>query len=136
MGVIIIAKYNSKLTPELSAQFCKALRQGYSLNGACGHVGITFQTYRNWYTRGEKAKSGKYRQFKCDVDAANNTAIYNVEKVIIDNIPTNPNDAKWWLTHRTDLYNERTYNETKIEANVKTEILTRLERPLPELKEE
>ena len=49
----------------------------------------------------------------------------------------NTQDAKWWLTkRRPELYAERTFNETKVEADVKTELLTRLERPLPELEKE
>ena len=60
----------TKLTPELSAKFCEAIAKGHSREGACGAVDISYQTYRNWYKKGEKAKSGKFKQFKCDVDAA------------------------------------------------------------------
>lgn len=126
----------TKLTPELSKKFCEAIAKGHSLEGACGYVNISFQTYRNWYKKGEKAKSGKYCQFKYDVDAAKDKATHFVESVIVDNLIDNPKDAKWWLTkRRPDTYGDRTYNETKIDANVKTELLAKLERPLPELEE-
>lgn len=132
-----MAKNNEKLTPELSAKFCEAIAKGHSIEGACGYVGIAFQTYRNWIIRGEKAKGGKYKQFLCDVEKAHDEATRMVEQVIIDSIPMNTQDAKWWLTkRRPELYAERTFNETKVEADVKTELLTRLERPLPELEKE
>jgi hypothetical protein len=130
-----MARYNMKLTPELSARFCEAISKGHSIEGACGVVGITSQTYRNWYNRGEKAKSGKYKQFYCDVDAARSKAVSNAEQPIINAIPEDVATAKWWLIkHRSDLYGEKTFNETKIDADVK--LLEKLERPLPELKDD
>lgn len=122
-----MARYNAKFTPELSKKFCEALEKGHSIEGACGAVGISFQTYRNWYTKGEKAKSGKYKQFICDVQTAQEKATNMVEKVILDNIPTNPQDAKWWLTkRRPDIYADKTYNETKLDANVQSEVTVNL----------
>ena len=130
-------KYNSKLTPELSDKLCEAIAKGYSIPAACSTVGIVVQTYYNWFYRGEKAKSGKYRQFYCDVNNAKDKATHFVESVIIDNIPDNPKDAKWWLTkRRPETYGDRTYTEAKIEADVKTELLAKLERPLPELEDD
>ena len=132
-----MARYNVKFTPELAAKFCEAIAKGHSIEGACGAVNISHQTYRNWYIKGENAKSGKYKQFKCDVDAAKDKATHLVESIIVDNLIDNPKDAKWWLTkRRPDTYCDRTYNETKIDANVKTELLAKLERPLPELEED
>ena len=132
-----MARYNMKLTPELSAKFCEAIAKGHSLEGACGAVGITFQTYRNWYVKGEEAKRGKFKQFKCDVDAAKDKATHLVEGIVIESMVNNPNDAKWWLTKRRfNIYGDRTFNETKIDADVKTEVLAKLERPLPELKDD
>ena len=130
-------KYNCKLTPKISARICDAIEKGHSIQGACGFAEISEPTFYNWIHRGEKAKSGKYKQFVCDVELAKAKATQRVEQVIIDNIPLNPNDAKWWLTkRRPDIYADRTYNETKLEADVKTELLAKLERPLPELKED
>lgn len=130
-------RYNSKLTPELSAKLCEALAKGYSIPAACSVVGIVEQTYRNWYNRGEQAKTGKYRQFYCDANNAKDKATHLVETVIIDAIPSDVGTAKWWLVkHKPDLYGERQFNETKIEADVKADVLTKLERPLPELKDD
>ena len=120
-------KYNRKLTPELSKNLCEAIAKGHSIPAACSVVGIVTQTYYNWYNRGEKAKSGQYRQFYCDVNNAQDQATHYVESVILDNLPTNPNDAKWWLTkRRPDTYADRTYNETKLDANVQSEVTVNL----------
>ena len=130
-------KYNSKLTPELSAKLCEALSEGHSILAACSTVGIVEQTYRNWYNRGKEAKSGKYKQFYCDVTNARNKAAHKLESIVIESAVDNPKDAKWLLTKKfPDIYGDRTYNETKIDANIKTELLAKLERPLPELEDD
>ena len=118
-------KYNDKLTPELQNKFCEAIRKGHSIDGACGAVGIVKQTYYNWYEKGENAKSGKHRDFYCAVEKAKSEATQLVEQVILNNIPYDPKDAKWWLTkRRPDIYADRT--ETKIQATVDTEITVNL----------
>ena len=127
-------KYNVKLTPELSKKFCEVIMNGHSINAACGKLGIVRQTFYNWYNKGKTAKSGKFKQFACDVDNAQDIAAHRVESIVIESAADNPKDAKWLLTKKfPDIYGDRTYNETKIDANVKTELLAKLERPLPEL---
>ena len=127
-------KYNSKLTDEVSEKLCEAIIKGHSIRAACGYVDITEPTFYSWYNRGEEAKSGKYRQFYCDVNNAKSRATMKVEQPILDAIPSDVATAKWWLVkHNPDLYGDRTFTEAKVEADVKTELLTKLERPLPEL---
>ena len=129
--------YNAKLTPELSAKFCEALAKGHSIEAACAYADIVFQTYRNWYKRGEKAKSGKYKQFKCDVDNAKDKALLQAEKTIVDAISHEVKDAKWWLTkRRPDLYGERQYNETKLNATVESDITINLLERVKEKRQE
>ena len=130
-------KYNAKLTDEVSARLCEAIIKGHSIEAACGYADISKPTFYNWYNRGETARSGKYRQFYWDIENAKDKASLFVESVIIDSIPDNPKDAKWWLTkRRPDTYGDRTFTEAKVEADVKTELLTKLERPLPELEDD
>ena len=122
-----MAKYNAKLTPEVSDKICEALEKGHSIKGACGCVGIHETTYYNWYNRGQEAKSGKYKQFACDVDNARAKATCNVEAVILNVIPESPQDAKWWLSkHNPETYVDRQYNETKLNAKVDAEITVNL----------
>ena len=130
-------KYNAKLTPELSEKFCEILMKGHSINAACGEVGIVRKTFYNWYNKGKKAKSGKFKQFKCDVDNAQDIAAHKLESIVIESAADNPKDAKWLLTKKfPDLYGDRQFNETKIEADVTSELLLKLERPLPELQDD
>ena len=132
-----MAKYNSKLTTEVCSKICKALKKGHSIRGACGYAGIGERTYYEWYNRGQQAKSGKYKQFVCDVDNARQAATFDVEDVVIDAIPNDVNTAKWWLVkHNPDTYGDRQYNETKVDANIQSEMLLKLERPLPELNDD
>ena len=120
-------KNNDKLTPELQEKFCEAIEKGHSIDGACGYVGISEQTYYNWCKKGQKSKSGKHHDFCCAVDKAKRKATYFVESVIVDNIPDNSKDAKWWLTKRIpDLYADRTYNETKLDAQVESKVTVNL----------
>ena len=130
-------KYNAKLTPELSSRFCEAISKGHSIGAACAIVGISRQTYYNWYDKGKTAKSSKYKQFYCDVDNAEDKATHRAEKPIIDAIPHDAREAKWWLIkRRQDLYGERSFNETKVEAEITSDLLVKLERPLPELEDD
>lgn len=130
-------KYNRKLTPELSDKLCEALAKGYSIPAACSVVGIVVQTYYNWYNKGRDAKSGKFKQFFCDVNNAQDKATYSVETVIIDSIPDNPKDAKWWLTkRRPDTYGDRQYNETTIDAKVESDVTLNLLNRVKEKRQE
>lgn len=120
-------RYNCKLTPEISEEICKAIEKGHSIAGACGIAEITEPTFYNWIKRGNEAKSGKYKQFVCDVELAKAKATQRAEKVILDVMPESPQDAKWWLTkHRPDIYVDRVINETKLEAEVKSEVTVNL----------
>ncbi len=53
----------SKLTPEVQKRLVEAIKAGNYYEAACGFAGIGYSTFRRWMIRGEKAKSGKYRQF-------------------------------------------------------------------------
>ena len=120
-------RYNCKLTPEISEEICKAIEKGHSIAGACGIAEITEPTFYNWIKRGNEAKSGKYKQFVCDVELAKAKATQRAEKVILDVMPESPQDAKWWLTkHRPDIYVDRVFNETKVDAKVETEVTVNL----------
>ena len=120
-----MAKYNAKLTPEVSKKICEAIEKGHSIRGACGHAGIHESTYYAWYNRGQEVKSGKYKQFVCDVDQAKAKATCDVEKVILNVIPESPQDAKWWLSkHNPETYVDR--QETRVEAKVESEVTVNL----------
>ncbi len=62
-SVVIIMARPSKLTPEVTKRLTEAIRAGNYYEAACGYAGIGYSTFRAWMVRGEKAKSGKYREF-------------------------------------------------------------------------
>ena len=106
----------SKLTPQLQAEFCKALENGASILGACGHVGITEPTYYNWIKRANEAKTKtKYVKFKECVETAKEKALFNFEQVIVSASMEHWQAAAWMLERRyPNMYGKR----DKIEADV------------------
>lgn len=53
----------TKLTPTVQAILIEAIEIGAHYETACALAGITFQTFRNWQIRGEKAGKGVYFEF-------------------------------------------------------------------------
>lgn len=106
----------SKLTPQLQEEFCKAIENGASILGACGHVGITEKTYYNWIHRAEEAKTRtKYVKFKECVETAKEKALFNFEQVIVSASMEHWQAAAWMLERRyPNMYGKR----EKIEADV------------------
>ena len=64
----------SKLTPEVTKRLTEAIRAGNYYEAACGYAGIGYSTFRVWMTKGEKAKSGKYREFMDAIKKAEHEA--------------------------------------------------------------
>jgi hypothetical protein len=121
------AKYNKKLTPQLRNKLSEAIAKGHSIEGACGTVGINRTTYYDWYHKGENEEADEYVQFKCAMDNAHNEATHLMESIVIESAVENVKDAKWWLTkRRPDIYADKIYNETKLEADVKSEVTVNL----------
>jgi transposase len=53
----------SKLTDEVEARICDALRLGYPHEAAAAAAGITARTYYSWKSKGEKGDGDRYVQF-------------------------------------------------------------------------
>ena len=64
----------SKLTPEITKRLTEAIRAGNYYEAACAYAGIAYSTFREWMVKGEKAKSGKYREFMEAVKKAEHEA--------------------------------------------------------------
>jgi hypothetical protein len=52
----------SKLTPEVLARLCDALRAGDFYQNACRFAGVDYSSFRRWMVKGEKAKRGEFRE--------------------------------------------------------------------------
>ena len=53
----------SKLTPEVQEKICEYVRQGLTYEIAARAAGISESTFYRWRERGERARSGKFREF-------------------------------------------------------------------------
>lgn len=53
----------SKLTPQVQARICRAIRRGMSLPKAAKYGGIDYATFKLWMRKGRESKSGKFFAF-------------------------------------------------------------------------
>jgi transposase len=60
----------SKLTPEVQAKVCAAIRKGVHLETAAAAAGIGRATIYRWIEQGEAEESGPYREFRDSVRKA------------------------------------------------------------------
>lgn len=80
----------SKFTKEITEKIIKLRREGASIQMCADMVGISESTIRAWVKKGEKAKTGQYREFYrnmkkgkssvCDVSPEKNEQNQRVEK--------------------------------------------------------
>ena len=128
-----------KLTDELCDEICKDITQGVPIKHAAIAHGISESTFYNWMDKGKKAKSGKFCKFFNKVNEAKSQAIKLRAKRICKAGKSNWQADAWWL-ERVDPENfgrrETIKQDVTLDANVRTELLAKLERPLPELKDD
>jgi len=87
----------TKLTPELQDKLVEYLSAGNYTCVACGLVGIHVSTFCRWMSIGEKAKSGKYREFYEAIKKAEAAR----EATWIKYIDSDPSwQSKAWLLER------------------------------------
>ena len=124
----------TKFTKEICETLCTLHEDGLPQKTCADLVGIDRKTLYNWIQKGKKAKSGKYKEFYHQWQRANAKFIQTHQSHISEN--------KDWRAHQyllqvtdpeTYVITEKTENETKIQGDIRTETLNRLERPLPEL---
>ena len=62
-GGIVPGGRPSKLSPEVKQRLFKAIKTMCTYEVACAYAGISYSTLREWILKGEKHKTGQYRQF-------------------------------------------------------------------------
>ena len=87
----------SKLTPEVQERICQAIRAGNYYEAACAYAGIGYSTFRVWMIKGEKAKSGKYREFLEAVTRAEHEAEVRMVAQWQKHMPLHSNYLHGWL---------------------------------------
>ena len=127
----------TKLTDKLCDEICNDIKAGVPIKHAAISHGITEVTFYNWYNQGKTAKRGAKKQFYDKVEEAKSVAITLRARRIYKAGETNWQADAWWL-ERVDPENfgRKDHHEVNMKAKVQSDILLKLERPLPELKED
>ena len=107
--------------------------KGLTITDCANIAGIDRRTVHRWIEKGEKARSGKYKQFYLEMQKAKSKfKEHHLRKIA---------EAKDWrasqyLLQVTDSETYVVTEKKQVNADVKTDLLEKLQRPLPELKEE
>lgn len=122
---------------KFNEETCKCLVDNYSkgltITDCANIAGIDRRTVHRWIEKGEKAKSGKYKQFYLEMQKAKSKfKEHHLRKIA---------EAKDWrasqyLLQVTDSETYVVTEKKQVNADVKTDLLEKLQRPLPELKED
>lgn len=113
-----MAKFNEEICKEL----CDLHEEGLPRKSCADFVGIDRKTLYNWLQKGEKAKSGKYRQFYLNWRKAEaRYEQYHLQKI---------HNSKSWMAHQyllqvkdseTYVVAEKQQVESKAEVDLKAE---------------
>ena len=122
---------------KFNEETCKCLVDNYSkgltITDCANIAGIDRRTVHRWIEKGEKARNGKYKQFYLEMQKAKSKfKEHHLRKIA---------EAKDWrasqyLLQVTDSETYVVTEKKQVNADVKTDLLEKLQRPLPELKEE
>lgn len=126
-----------KLTDQLCDDICNDIKAGVPIKHAAIAHGISKSTFYDWYGKGEQAKSGKFKKFYDKVEEAKSVAVTLRARRIYKAGETSWQADAWWLERvDPDNFGKKDFHDVRMEADVKTDLLEKLQRPLPELKEE
>jgi transposase len=126
---VTITKFNEET--------CKCLVDNYSkgltITDCANIAGIDRRTVHRWIEKGEKARSGKYKQFYLEMQKAKSKFKEHHLRKIAESKDWR---ASQYLLQVTDSETYVVTEKKQVNADVKTDLLEKLQRPLPELKEE
>lgn len=131
-----------KFNDEIIEQLCNAREHGLNITDCANLCNVSRETIYSWLKKGEKAKSGKYKQFyERFQKASTKFKFYHLDKIT--------KDESWqssaWILERTfpDEYGRKEKHEVDSKSNVnitnvKTikETMTEYEDYLKEIKSE
>ena len=126
-----------KLTDQLCDEICNDIKAGVPIKHASISHGISESTFYNWFDKGRDAKSGKFKKFYDKIQEAKSVAITLRARRIYKAGESNWQADAWWLERvDPDNFGRKDRHEVDMKAQVQSDILVKLERPLPELKKE
>ena len=106
-----------KLNPQIQDAICNEIKRGTPITSACLIAGISKDTYYRWYRKGEKAKTGRFKEFYNKIEEAKAYAI----ALRVENIRKAGQNGSWqadaWWLERMDPENF----SRKDNVNVKSE---------------
>lgn len=109
----------TKLTPEVQEKICNAIRAGNYYEAACAYAGIGYSTFRTWMIKGEKARSGKYREFVEAIKKAEYEAEVRLVAQWQKHMPENWQAIATFLERR---YPERWGRRLDLKQDIKQEV--------------
>lgn len=125
-----------KLNDRLCDEICNDIKAGVPIKHAAISHGITEVTFYNWYNKGAKARSGKFKEFHDQVEEAKSIAITLRARRIYKAGETSWQADAWWL-ERVDPKNfgrKDTHQiNADVKADVKSENIMKLEKSLSKL---
>lgn len=95
-----MAGRRSKLTPEVQERIIQAIRAGNYRETAAAYAGIHIGTFYRWLQKGERAKSGPYREFREAIERAEAEAEVRHVAIVAKAATDDPKAAMWWLERR------------------------------------
>lgn len=103
-------------------KICDEIKRGMPLTKAALLAGITATTFYNWYNKGKKAKSGKFKKFYDQIEEAKAYAI----ALRIENIRQAGADGTWqadaWWLERIDPDNFSLNKRVQVDADVNARV--------------
>ena len=105
---------NEKISKEKIELASKLIEAGNTIQTIFGALGISKQTWYNWLNKGEKAKSGIYRELWEEVQKAESRAEIRYVSIIAKAAPENWQAAAWWLERK---YPERWARKDKVDLS-------------------
>lgn len=103
-----------KLTEERIKTASRLIELGNTVKNIYGALGISKQTWYNWLDKGKKAKSGIYKKFYEEVEAAESRAEARFVTMISKAAEENWQAAAWWLERK---YPERWGRKDKVDLS-------------------
>lgn len=105
----------TKLTPQLQAKICDAIRVGCYIETAAAYCGISKDTFYNWLRKGARANSGIYKDFSDAVEKAIAEAEFRDVMIIANAAATDWKAAAWKLERK---HPDRWGRKDKVSAEV------------------
>lgn len=105
----------NKLTPEIQAKICDAIRAGAYVETAAALAGISKDTFYRWLKKGARAKSGKFKAFNEAVHKAMAEAEFQDIMIIANAAKVDWKAAAWKLERK---YPERWARKDRSDVNL------------------